>query len=902
MSLAPGMSGRHLWVSFLLIMLAHGLIYLVYTNGFFLTRYEVENTSSCANVPLAGKQVSQACWHPPQFDHVIVLLIDALRWDFLVWNDTISAHDTSIPHYMNKLPIVRELLKSEEDNALVFKLIADPPTTTAQRLKGITTGGLPTFIDLKNNFNSSSVSEDNIVRQLRENSKNTVLMGDDTWLNLYPDDFSHAYVYPSFNVRDLHTVDQGCILHLHEALEKHAYGNVDFLVAHFLGVDHVGHTYSPYHPVMQSKLQEMNSIINNTVQHLPSNSLLLIMGDHGMTADGNHGGASAEETDAGLFAYTNRPDGFWQPSSSSSSSSSLPDVRQIDLVPSIALALGLPIPFSSLGTVIAPLVARNSDELQAALQLNMGQVMRYLQTYSASSGDMDVEDLAHFEQLSQSAATPAAITAVLAAILDMCTHKWVAFDDVAMWSAGIAMGIVMVTQVVLVFVDQGWGTWPGPRPWSWIALVGMMAWWASGESQVEKWWDSRALVQFVAIAFVLWLSVFWLRGSGLAEVEGSGKKRKFASPVALIALLCRMLACFSNSFIEAEGPIITWTLGAFLIYHLLVEGYKLRETSWLLAGVGFTCLLVFPHIQPTVSHALPELDELLVAQFASRMAAEGGWQLQLLLPLRLGFWSLLPLYLLHRLLSHYNYPRRSFLMAILWLVALYVAGQIMVPSFELSGPGWWKLWVPRTVFGACAMLLGRGLMRGCVHDMVGAVAIAWIMVLGPSGLLFGAVGTCFVGVLHSALRAMEATPMEVALWHYQLASLLFFASGHICKFSHLHIGASFVGFETFTIFSIVLGVLNAAGGYLLGPLLLCLYYSQTLSISEEGRNCFLWALAVYGTAFALQTACSTLCVGIMRRHLMTWAIFAPKFIFDVLMLAVADILVVTLLCIFTFRR
>jgi hypothetical protein len=40
----------------------------------------------------------------------------------------------------------------------------------------------------------------------------------------------------------------------------------------------------------------------------------------------------------------------------------------------------------------------------------------------------------------------------------------------------------------------------------------------------------------------------------------------------------------------------------------------------------------------------------------------------------------------------------------------------------------------------------------------------------------------------------------------------------------------------------------------------------------------------------------------MRRHLMTWAIFAPKFIFDVLMLAVADILVVTLLCIFTFRR
>lgn len=39
------------------------------------------------------------------------------------------------------------LLKDEPDHSLLAKFYADPPTTTMQRLKGLTTGGLPTFMD-----------------------------------------------------------------------------------------------------------------------------------------------------------------------------------------------------------------------------------------------------------------------------------------------------------------------------------------------------------------------------------------------------------------------------------------------------------------------------------------------------------------------------------------------------------------------------------------------------------------------------------------------------------------------------------------------------------------------------------------------------------------------------------
>lgn len=36
-----------------------------------------------------------------------------------------------------------------------------------------------------------------------------VMMGDDTWMQLAQHAFTEAYPYPSFNVHDLHTVDDG---------------------------------------------------------------------------------------------------------------------------------------------------------------------------------------------------------------------------------------------------------------------------------------------------------------------------------------------------------------------------------------------------------------------------------------------------------------------------------------------------------------------------------------------------------------------------------------------------------------------------------------------------------------------------------------------------------------------
>lgn len=68
--------------------------------------------------------------------------------------------------YENKLPIFNEMLTKYPHNTRLMKFIADAPTTTLQRLKGITTGSLPTFIDIGSNFATSEINEDNIIDQV----------------------------------------------------------------------------------------------------------------------------------------------------------------------------------------------------------------------------------------------------------------------------------------------------------------------------------------------------------------------------------------------------------------------------------------------------------------------------------------------------------------------------------------------------------------------------------------------------------------------------------------------------------------------------------------------------------------------------------------------------------------
>lgn len=50
----------------------------------------------------------------------------------------------------------------------------------------------------------------------------------------------------------------------------------------------------------------MDEVISNITDGMDNETLLIVMGDHGMTETGDHGGDTELETDAALFMYTNK--------------------------------------------------------------------------------------------------------------------------------------------------------------------------------------------------------------------------------------------------------------------------------------------------------------------------------------------------------------------------------------------------------------------------------------------------------------------------------------------------------------------------------------------------------------------------------------------------------------------
>ena len=127
----------------------------LFTKGFLLTRLSLSQINT-HDEPLT-----------PTHKRAIILVIDALRFDFL----TPDPPQPPSPHYHGVLELPAQLTEAHPRHSFLFNSFADPPTTTLQRIKGITTGSLPTFVDIGNSFGGSAVDEDSILHQLRLSGK-----------------------------------------------------------------------------------------------------------------------------------------------------------------------------------------------------------------------------------------------------------------------------------------------------------------------------------------------------------------------------------------------------------------------------------------------------------------------------------------------------------------------------------------------------------------------------------------------------------------------------------------------------------------------------------------------------------------------------------------------------------
>ncbi|XP_053735789.1 GPI ethanolamine phosphate transferase 2 isoform X2 [Synchiropus splendidus] len=309
--------------------------------------------------PLAGGKPNTTRLPGPLFKRVVVMLVDALREDFVFG-----------PNGRLYMPYTRHVVEKGSSHSFVAK--ARPPTVTMPRIKALTTGSIPGFIDVVMNLNSPALAEDNLIWQAKTAGKRIVFYGDDTWVRLFPKHFVEYDGVTSFFVSDYTEVDNNVTRHLDSTLKRDDW---DILILHYLGLDHIGHISGPHSSLIQPKLMEMDDILKKIHSALISKEaegslpyLLVLCGDHGMSETGSHGGSSEPEVNTPLVLISpafKRKAGMEKPGI----------VEQVDLTPTLALGLGLPISQNSVGRIIPGVMEENSvrDQLRF-LHLNGHQL------------------------------------------------------------------------------------------------------------------------------------------------------------------------------------------------------------------------------------------------------------------------------------------------------------------------------------------------------------------------------------------------------------------------------------------------------------------------------------------------------------------------------------------------
>lgn len=297
-----------------------------------------------------------------RYSKLVLFVLDAMRYDFMLDIKDQNISESSLLKgdsivfpieeqvYHHCMPIFEKCRKEYPERSFMAPFIADPPTTSLQRISGIISGTLPTFLEAAFNFDQIESLQDNLLEQFAQKYDATSIyfMGDDTWTSLFPDvlpsgshtdsrDWKTHRIFPdySFLLFDLNTVDNNIknILkplllntgHSHEIKENSVFlkdqnwisteeilqikstrERPSAIISHFLGIDHCGHMYGPRSPAMATKLADMNDVVTGTLAMLEQEkeTIFVAFGDHGMTEEGDHGGDSAKELFAGLFMFS----------------------------------------------------------------------------------------------------------------------------------------------------------------------------------------------------------------------------------------------------------------------------------------------------------------------------------------------------------------------------------------------------------------------------------------------------------------------------------------------------------------------------------------------------------------------------------------------------------------------
>ncbi|GAB1320164.1 mannose-ethanolamine phosphotransferase gpi13 [Madurella fahalii] len=976
---------RWLWTAgFWVWMLCVHFVGIAYfTSGFLLTRLVLEEKSSCEAPPTAnlsipdvlptwqGKgTVDGGCWHPRMFGRAVVVVIDALRYDF-----TVPVEDNAPFH--NAFPFMYETAVREPRNAFLRPFIADPPTSTLQRLKGLTTGTLPTLVDLGSSFSGTAIDEDNLLMQLRDAGKRIVHLGDDTWEALFPGYFvgNLSRAYDSFNVWDLHTVDNGVMEHIFPLMNKK--DEWDLLVGHCLGVDHAGHRYGPDHPEMTKKLRQMDAFIRDLAATVDDKTVLIVMGDHGMDGKGDHGGESDDEVQAALWMYS--PKGIFgrtKPEyATPPATAEIRAVNQIDLVPTLALLMGIPIPFNNLGRPIEEAFAGAAgtawDNLAAAERVTAAGIKRYQTSYFAARGieqssapgsPADLWDKAEALVAQGKKQDWAAVFSAFAAYQEETLHRckglWARFDLKNM-ILGIAIMVAGVV-VLLVYVSKGEDDDVIDDPELDLAEKSLELQGIKADAEpipsdgLDKRLVSAALLGALPGFFGGMLHSFvagtgdWYRGSALAALTSLATVlvSMHEAPATLLNILPRtfwgwMAVVFtvSQSVGFASNSYTIWE-DSILLFFITTFGFVTALSALRLPSLTDRYLSIYHSVLFVLLGRLASYSKLCREEqmpyctstyYASATSSTSApWQLVI---------PFLVCLILPSIIKAYLQPTRSYEgLAPAWIGYVFRTGLFMSALYWLLDAADNGNWIPGlpektlkniSVYTA-QMVLGLALVAGttafiwappCVAIVTSAspsqpgraqVAIMGyanahgarylllpLNILGACFLLSKPMGAGALGLMTwqilalleildlNNLTASAIGPVMLAL----LGAFHFFKTGHQAVLSSIQWDSAFIPlFSVRYPYSPLVVTLNTLAGQILAASAVPLLVLWKAGPKRRGiLRAVSRALGAFVAYFAVESLATMAWAGHLRRHLMLYRVFSPRFMTAAVVLLVVDV-------------
>ncbi|KAE8143234.1 alkaline-phosphatase-like protein [Aspergillus pseudotamarii] len=924
---------------FMIHVVVHAVGLYFFTKGFLSSRRVLENSSTCTRPLLPAfpryessylQSTQSGCWMPRSFDKAVILVIDALRYDFAVPHAPQSSGNDAYQPFHNALTILHEKATQEPQNAVLFPFIADPPTTTLQRLKGLMTGTLPTFIEAGSNFAGSALSEDNFVTQLQKAGKRLVHLGDDTWTKLFPNHFlpNLSRAYDSFLVADLHTVDQGVREHL-IPLIKHRQDEWDVIFGHLLGVDHVGHRFGPAHPEMCNKLKEMNCVIGEIVNSIDENTLLVVLGDHGMDEHGNHGGETENEVQAALWMYTRRkhfghllvhPQ---EPASYLNKSA----VYQIDFVSTLSLLLGVPIPFNSLGSPMKEAflgaAGDNWGQLVRAYMLSIAQIERFHREYSirmknarhslehnhtnsprrVSLQEFDFQDKESLKTLYHQ------LCDYQGNILKHYKRIWAQFNIAYMIEGLTILSFGAVALLLRVCV---WGQCNlRPSASSRAIKIGAATSIATYLIHIVIFEpeEPRATDALILGATMSSLMLFTCRFHlfGMIQAPTKFQMPTFLDAIAIAFTILLSIGFASNSYTIWEDQIVLTFLATFGIYTISMSYRTWDRRQNILGALLSVSFMALARVVSISRYCREEQLPFCVTTY-HRLGNAMSWELLIpyvtviLIPLvtqiafgsdlisrNLGVWTW----------CHIGIPIALFFNAVYWtLDSANRNGWLEGSPFNMLSKG------PRIFFSQATLvttIAGSGMalitertttMTPVRYNMIitTSILVISILVSGPMG--GGSLSILYFQIL--SLRKLlnhsqngSIGPTIAAL----LGTLHFFGTGHNATLSSIQWEAAYILSQDLHYpWSSLLVTLNTFAGPIVAAFSIPLIISRDVQPQEvhSVTNSFAIHILIY-SVWALSTA---IWASVLRRHLMLFAIFCPRFLMAGALLLIIDVIAI----------